>query len=115
MWWPNMDRSIEDLAKSCPDCQAVGKAPPVAPLQPWEWPSRVFQCLHIDFAGPFQGSMFLVVVDAYSKWPFVSVMQSTTVEKQSKNFVSCLQCLAFPNRSFLTTDRNSRQKHLRYS
>ena len=81
MWWPNMDRSIEDLAKSCPDCQAVGKAPPVAPLQQWEWPSRVFQRLHIDFAGPFQGSMFLVVVDAYSKWPFVSVMQSTTVEK----------------------------------
>ena len=47
----------------------------------WEWPSRVFQQLHIDFARPFQGAMFFDVVDAYSRWPFVSVMQSTSVEK----------------------------------
>ena len=81
MWWPGMDQQIEKLVKSCPDCLAIGKTPPVAPLQPWEWPSRVFQRLHIDFAGPFQGAMFFVVVDAYSRWPFVSVMQSTSVEK----------------------------------
>ena len=48
MWWPG---NIEDLAKSCLDCQAVKKAPPVAPLQPWEWPSRVLQRVHVDFAG----------------------------------------------------------------
>lgn len=81
MWWPGMDHSIEELVKSCPDCQAIGKAPPVTPLQPWERPTRVFQRLHIDFAGPFQGAMFFVVVDAYSKWPCVSILQSTTVEK----------------------------------
>ena len=76
-----MDKSIEDLVKSCLECQQIGKAPPVAPLQPWERPTRVFQRLHIDFAGPFQGAMFFIVVDAYSKWPFVSAMKSTTVEK----------------------------------
>ena len=43
MWWPEMDSSIEEMAKSCPDCQAVKSSPPAAPLQPWEWPSRVFQ------------------------------------------------------------------------
>ena len=74
MWWPGMDQSIEDLVKSCLDCQQIGKAPPVAPLQPWERPTRVFQRLHIDFAGPFQGAMFFIEVDAYSKWPFVSAM-----------------------------------------
>ena len=57
------------------------KFPPEAPLHPWEWPSCVFQRLHIDFAGPFQGSMFFVIVDAYSKWPQVALMQSTTVSK----------------------------------
>ena len=56
-------------------------APPVALLQPWEWPSGVLQRVHVDFAGPFQGAMFFVAVDAYSKWPFVTVMNSTTVEK----------------------------------
>ena len=77
-WWPGLNASIESLASSCLECQAVRKAPPSAPLQPWVWPSRVFERIHIDFAGPFQGAMFLVVVDAYSKWPQVCVMQSTT-------------------------------------
>ena len=39
--------------------------------------SSVSTTSYIDLAGPFQGATFLVVVDAYSKWPFVS----TTVEK----------------------------------
>ena len=81
MWWPGMDSEIENLAKSCSDCHAVKKAPPTAPLHPWEWPSRVFQRVHVDFAGPFQGAMFLVAVDAYSKWPHVVMMQTTTVSK----------------------------------
>ena len=28
----------------------------------------------LDFAGPFQGAMFLVGIDAYSKWPEVRLM-----------------------------------------
>ena len=39
----------------------------------------------MDFAGPFKGKMFLIVIDAFSKWPEVVVMQGTsadiTVEK----------------------------------
>ena len=81
LWWPGLDSSIESLAKSCLECQAATNSPPVAPLQPWAWPSRVFERVHIVFAGPFQGAMFLVAVDAYSKWPQVFVMPSTTVAK----------------------------------
>ena len=53
MWWPGIDDSIEALAKSCCECQTAKNSPLVAPLQPWEWPSRVFQRVHLDFAGPF--------------------------------------------------------------
>ena len=39
----------------------------------------------MDFAGPFKGKMFLIVIDPFSKWPEVVVMQRTsadfTVEK----------------------------------
>ena len=59
-WWPGLDRSIERLAKSCLECQAVKKAPASAPLHPWSWPTGVFQRIHIDYAGPFQGAKFLV-------------------------------------------------------
>ena len=34
--------------------------------------------IHIDYAGPFQNSMFLVVVDVHSKWPEVIPANSTT-------------------------------------
>lgn len=81
MWWPGLDKELETLAKSCQSCQAVKQAPSAAPLHPWVWPSRPWQRVHLDFAGPFQGHMFLVGVDAYSKWPEVRVMSTTTVTK----------------------------------
>ena len=37
--------------------------------------------MHADFAGPLEISMFLVVVDAFSKWPKVIQMKSTTTER----------------------------------
>ncbi len=62
-------------------CQAVKHAPVASPMHPWEWPPRPWQCVHLDFAGPFQGCTFLVAVDAHSKWPEVEVMTSTTASK----------------------------------
>ncbi|CAM5076807.1 unnamed protein product [Natator depressus] len=61
-------------------CQGVRNAPQWAPLHPWDWPENPWQRIHVDFAGPLEGSMFLVVVDAHSKWPEVSIMQYTTAE-----------------------------------
>ena len=63
MWWPKLDSHIECMAKACTSCKAVKYAPPSVPLQPWTWPSKPWQRVHLDFAGPFQGSMFLIGVD----------------------------------------------------
>ena len=63
MWWLGLDADIQNLVKSCQACQAVKRAPPVPPLHPWVWLSQPRQRLHLDFAGPFQGSMFLIGVD----------------------------------------------------
>ena len=80
MWWPGLDKRIESLAKACIMCEAVKASLPSVPLQPWVWPSKLWQRVHLDFAGPFQGSMILIAVDAFSKWPEVRVMSSTTVQ-----------------------------------
>ncbi|XP_021353194.1 uncharacterized protein K02A2.6-like [Mizuhopecten yessoensis] len=81
VWWPGIDEAIENIGKSCAGCQEVKSAPPRAPLHPWEWPSTPWERIHIDFAGPFMDSMFLIVVDAHSKWPEVVPMRTTTAEK----------------------------------
>ena len=77
VWWPGLDHDIETLVKNCGKCQQNQKQPPEAPL-PWEWPGQPWSRLHVDYAGPFQGEIFLVLVDAYSKWLEVHVMKSTT-------------------------------------
>ena len=81
MWWPGLDKSIENKARSCSQCQTVRHQPPVAALHPFCWPEKLWQRIHVDFAGPFQGTMFLVTVNMHSKWPEVSMMSPTTVNK----------------------------------
>ena len=73
-----IDKDLEAVAKSCLSCQSVKQTPAVAPLQPWLWPTKPWQCVHVDFLGPFQGKMFMVAVDAHSKLPEIE-MSSTTV------------------------------------
>ena len=36
----------------------------VTPVHYWEFPSRLWEQVHIDFAGLFMSKMFLVMVDA---------------------------------------------------
>ena len=81
IWWPKMDSAIEDTVKQCQACQESRPSPPAAPLHPWEWPSEPWSRIHLDFAGPYMGSMFLVLVNAHSKWMDVHLMQSITSAK----------------------------------
>ena len=78
VWWPNMEKELESKVKECEECQAARKLPPQAPLHIWDWPERPWSRLHADYAGPFMGKMFLVVVDAHSKWIEAKVVDSAT-------------------------------------
>ena len=63
-----MDSAIEKVAKSCEACHEAKQGPAKAPLNPWVWPSRLWQRVHVDYTGPFMGGNFLLVIDAHSKW-----------------------------------------------
>lgn len=85
MWWPGMDQDVEKVVQNCEVCQSFKKAPAQAPLHPWEWPGSPWERLHIDYAGPFMGKMYLVLVDSHSKWmevyPTMHATSQVTVEK----------------------------------
>ena len=89
VWWPCMDTEIEACVKACSSCQSHRSAPPAAPIHPWRWPSTPRSRIHLDFAGPFMGHMFLIVIDAYSKWLEVRMMPSTT----STSLISILRTI----------------------
>ena len=78
VWWPGLDKAIENQVKSCKPCQTVKHSPPKAPLHPWVWPMNPWERIHVDFAGPFLHKMFMIVMDAHSKWPEVIEMPETT-------------------------------------
>ena len=78
VWWPGIDADIDKSVRLCQACQAVQSLPPHVPLTPWQWPSRPWTRLHLDFAGPFENHMFLVLIDAYSKWIETFVTSSST-------------------------------------
>ena len=81
VWWPHIDQDIQEMVKGCCACQEVKQAPPVAPLHPWIWPSQPWKRIYVDFAGPFMGGSYLIVVDAHSKRPEVHHMSTTTTTK----------------------------------
>ena len=68
IWWPGISKDIEETVKDCTKCQRNQSTPPFAPLHPWSWPTRPWARLYLDYAGPIQGKMYLVLIDAHSKW-----------------------------------------------
>nr|XP_021334762.1 uncharacterized protein K02A2.6-like [Danio rerio] len=95
-WWPGIDAEIEEEARGCTDCQNVRNMPQLAPLHPWEFPEDPWQRIHIDFAGPIKNHMFLVMVDAHSKWPEVAIMNGTSSEKTIEELRSVFNRFGIP-------------------
>ena len=61
-------------------------------MHPWEWPQRPWSRLHLDYAGPLMNKMFLVTVDAYTKWLEVYAVENatseTTIRKLNQTFTT---------------------------
>lgn len=68
VWWPGITKDTERTVRQCSACQLHQSSPPAAPLHPWSWPTRPWACLHLDYAGPVEGKMMLILIDAHSKW-----------------------------------------------
>ncbi|XP_011859618.1 PREDICTED: uncharacterized protein K02A2.6-like [Vollenhovia emeryi] len=68
-----IDRDIESLVRSCPEYAQVQNNLGKVELHHWEDPETKFQRVHIDYAEPFQGYQFFILVDAKSKWPEIRI------------------------------------------
>jgi hypothetical protein len=83
MYWHGINKDIESIVKSCDACQKAAKMPIKNTLAPWPEPTKAWERIHIDFAGPMENSMFLIVVDAYSKWP--EIVQTNSITSRATN------------------------------
>ena len=67
VWWPKLDDDVSVMVRNCDTCQQLGSKAPQAPLHPWQWPSRPWERVHVDYC-ELEGRMFLILIDAHSKW-----------------------------------------------
>ncbi|XP_055522484.1 uncharacterized protein K02A2.6-like [Wyeomyia smithii] len=104
-WWENIDKHIEETTRNCTACARVRANPRKVAVHCWERPSEPFQRIHADFAGPFMGLNFLIIVDAHSKWPEVKIIPDMTTETTIERMREYFATFGLP--SVLVTDRGT--------
>ncbi|XP_055695953.1 uncharacterized protein K02A2.6-like [Lutzomyia longipalpis] len=78
VYWPGLDADVQHVVKTCQDCAIAAKSPIKSELYSWPLATRPWQRVHIDYAGPVNGSYYLLVIDALTKWPEIFRTTTTT-------------------------------------
>ena len=96
VWWPGMSKQVEDLVKNCQVCikQRQNKAEPlissVLPERPW-------QNICADLF-ELNGKTYLIVVDYFSRYPEIAVLNSTTSSDVIIHMKSCFARHGIPEK-----------------
>ena len=83
VYWPGMDKDIENMVKLCKSCALVTKAPPIK-FNPWQKTNKQWSRQHIDYAGPIKGTYVFIIVDSFTKWPEVFKYKTPTIKTTIK-------------------------------
>ena len=96
VWWPHIDADIEAQVKQCNQCQSSHSSPPIVPMHAWKWPEHPWEHIHIDYAGPFMGKMFLLVIDAHSRWMEVETVNTASTQNTIEHLRSMFSRFGLP-------------------
>ena len=76
LYWPRLDADITDFVRRCQEC--IKKAhPPKEPLQAHDVPQQPWKRIAMDHFY-FNGKLYLLICDYFSKFPFVFQTKSTS-------------------------------------
>jgi RNase H-like domain found in reverse transcriptase/Reverse transcriptase (RNA-dependent DNA polymerase)/Integrase zinc binding domain/Integrase core domain len=85
VWWPGIDKHLEQFVQACMPCIVSGKSirPAPGPLQPVPLPAGPWKKLSLDIAGefitaPHHQRFIIVAMDYYTKWPEAAVCGHAT-------------------------------------
>ena len=84
-WWPKIDKEAVTTCEACEGCQLVQMANPPEPMTRRILPEKPWIDLAMDFLGPMPtGEYVLVIVDYYSRFMEIEVMQRITAQETIK-------------------------------
>ena len=78
VYWPGIDHAIEMTSRRCVSCGEHQNKPSKPAVHPWMLPEKPWSRIHLDHAINFMGSNWLVVTDAYSKYPCIHPTSSVS-------------------------------------
>ena len=99
VWFPRLDRLVEEEIGSCTLCQAATyHSLPRPPLEMTELPQGPWKNISADFVGPFpSGDSLLVVTDEYSRYPVVQVIRTTSAKAIIPKLAEIFSMLGLPD------------------
>ena len=71
--WLNINGDVENLVQSCLICRQTARAP-VAEFKSGSKTQKPWERIHLDCAGLFYDKMWLICVDAFAKYPYVTML-----------------------------------------
>ena len=80
VYWPRIDDDIMKQSRNCSVCAEHQNMPTKVTNHPWMLPEKPWSRIHIDHAINFLGSNWLLVTDAYSKYPCIHPTTSTSTK-----------------------------------
>ena len=96
VWFPEMDKLVEDVVKSCMPCQVSVPTKSRTPLIVTPLPDQPWQNLSADFYSVSNEAELLVVMDDYSKFPVVVEVTSTAFRNVKPELDSILSQYGIP-------------------
>lgn len=100
IFWPGIDKDIEDWVNGCSVCQQTSLVPKKPVVSKWPPSLKPFERVHLDFFY-FEGRTFLLIIDTYSKYIDVQEMKRTTADHLIRTLRETSKLFGFPQ-TFVT-------------
>ena len=98
VYWPGIDAAIEMASQRCDSCGKHQSKPPKPPVHPWMLSENPWSRLHLDHAISFMGKDWLVIMDAYTKYPCIHPTSSTSTRATLDLLEEDVAHFGFPHR-----------------
>ena len=104
VFWPGMTNDIREMVKGCGVCNKHHSTQPKLPLMQPDLPERPWEKLGADIF-QFKESKYLMIVDYYSRFPVIRLLNDMKASTISTHFTSVLSEYGIP--STIITDFGS--------
>lgn len=96
VWWPRMDKQVEQAIRTCHPCQLVGPRSKPEPVRSTRLPDSPWQEISVDLLEITSGDHLLVVVDYYSRWIEAVLLKKTDAQNVIKSMEAIFRTHGLP-------------------